>query len=240
MRFVDALIKAKKDFDLLVIPAAVTAWAAPTASAEWRTSSSAPAWRRTARPQRGNHGMMERKDGRNMRFFLAILTLCVGTTLADAANSDVPWPVSVQNPPHQTNRLTAADVVGPTGSSIPTGPVAASRVGFRTSPWWRESRTSAPSPTTISTTREALHKACEAAGRTGGAVAIGEGTYYLDRPVTIRHDNVVIRGQGHRELAWCSLCSPGARRRVLPPSCQRRGRRIRGSRCTPDPPAWSR
>ena len=25
---------------------------------------------------------------------------------------------------------------------------------------------------------------------------VGEGTYHLDRPVTVRHDNVVIRGTG--------------------------------------------
>ena len=42
---------------------------------------------------------------------------------------------------------------------------------------------------------EALAKACEAAGKMGGgAVLLGEGTYYLDRPVTVRHDDVVIRG----------------------------------------------
>jgi hypothetical protein len=44
---------------------------------------------------------------------------------------------------------------------------------------------------------KALAQACEAAGKKGGgAVLIGEGTYYLDRPVTVRHDNVVIRGNG--------------------------------------------
>jgi hypothetical protein len=30
----------------------------------------------------------------------------------------------------------------------------------------------------------------------GGAVQLAEGTYYLDRMVTVRHDNVVIRGKG--------------------------------------------
>ncbi|MCK4376158.1 MAG: hypothetical protein KAX19_12540, partial [Candidatus Brocadiae bacterium] len=39
--------------------------------------------------------------------------------------------------------------------------------------------------------------ACRAAGENGGgAILLGEGTYYLDRPVTVRHDGVVIRGQG--------------------------------------------
>jgi len=42
----------------------------------------------------------------------------------------------------------------------------------------------------------ALQAACDAAGRTGGAVLLGEGTYYLDRPVTVRQDNIVIRGLG--------------------------------------------
>ena len=44
---------------------------------------------------------------------------------------------------------------------------------------------------------QALAKACESAGKKGGgAVLLGEGTYYLDRPVTVRHNNVVIRGKG--------------------------------------------
>jgi hypothetical protein len=43
---------------------------------------------------------------------------------------------------------------------------------------------------------KALQDACDRAARTGGAVRIGEGTYYLDRPVTVQGDNVVIRGEG--------------------------------------------
>ena len=44
---------------------------------------------------------------------------------------------------------------------------------------------------------QALSKACEAIGKKGGgAVLLGEGTYYLDLPVTVRHNNVVIRGRG--------------------------------------------
>ncbi|MFC1717437.1 hypothetical protein ACFL6S_27500, partial [Candidatus Poribacteria bacterium] len=39
--------------------------------------------------------------------------------------------------------------------------------------------------------------ALNAAGKMGGgAVLLDEGTYYLDRPVTVRYDNVVIRGKG--------------------------------------------
>ncbi len=44
---------------------------------------------------------------------------------------------------------------------------------------------------------EALEKACDAAGRAGGgAVLLGEGTYYLDRKVLITSNGVVIRGAG--------------------------------------------
>ena len=44
---------------------------------------------------------------------------------------------------------------------------------------------------------KSLAKACQAAGRMGGgAVLLGEGLYYIDRPVTVRHNNVVIRGKG--------------------------------------------
>jgi len=45
---------------------------------------------------------------------------------------------------------------------------------------------------------EALQNACNAAGLAGGgAVLLGEGTYYLDRKVLITHSGVVIRGAGH-------------------------------------------
>jgi len=44
---------------------------------------------------------------------------------------------------------------------------------------------------------EALQAACDAAGRAGGgAVVLGEGTYYLDRKVLITSSGVVIRGAG--------------------------------------------
>ncbi|MFC1479200.1 NosD domain-containing protein, partial [Planctomycetota bacterium] len=40
-------------------------------------------------------------------------------------------------------------------------------------------------------------KACDAAGKAGGgAVILGEGTYHLDQKVLIKHNGVVIRGQG--------------------------------------------
>ena len=45
--------------------------------------------------------------------------------------------------------------------------------------------------------RKALQDACDAAGRAGGgAVLLGEGTYYLDHKVLITHSGVVIRGKG--------------------------------------------
>jgi hypothetical protein len=43
---------------------------------------------------------------------------------------------------------------------------------------------------------EALKNIEDFGGKGGGAVVLGEGTYYLDWPVTVRHKNVVIRGQG--------------------------------------------
>ena len=44
---------------------------------------------------------------------------------------------------------------------------------------------------------KALQDACNAAGEAGGgAVILGEGTYYLDGKVLIKHSGVVIRGQG--------------------------------------------
>jgi len=116
---------------------------------------------------------------------------------ADAPQPRRPWEPLYKIRPGERQRLTPADVVGPDGivypnwtrcgvqGGIPDVP-AAGRIedfGGRAD----DGRDDAP----------ALSAACRAVGaRGGGAVVLGAGTYHLDRPVTVRHDGVVIRGAG--------------------------------------------
>ena len=56
----------------------------------------------------------------------------------------------------------------------------------------------------------------------GGAVLLGEGTYDLDRPVTVRHDGVVIRGRGPDKTKLIfRYALPAGRHRVLRPEGRR-------------------
>jgi hypothetical protein len=108
-----------------------------------------------------------------------------------------PWPGQYKIDPQQMTRLTPADVVGPDGIVYPDW----SRAGLQ--------NTAAPPATTVkiedfgaranddSDAAPALDRACRVVGEKGGGVVqLAEGTYQLDWPVTIRHDQVVIRGQG--------------------------------------------
>ncbi|MHC4742064.1 MAG: right-handed parallel beta-helix repeat-containing protein [Planctomycetota bacterium] len=111
--------------------------------------------------------------------------------------SPVPWERQYKIKPGETDRLTAADVVGPDGVVYPDWTMCGVQGGI-------------PDVKAVCRIEEfggkadddkddsgALAKACESAGREGGgAVVLGAGTYYLDRPVTVRRDNVVIRGKG--------------------------------------------
>jgi len=116
---------------------------------------------------------------------------------AAQARSPVPWQRQYKIKPSETAKLTPADVVGPDGIVYPNWTKCGVQGGI-------------PNVTAVARIEEfggtanddaddsqALSKACESAGeKGGGAVLLGEGTYYLDRPVTIRRDNVVIRGKG--------------------------------------------
>ncbi|MHC4325801.1 MAG: glycosyl hydrolase family 28-related protein, partial [Planctomycetota bacterium] len=111
-----------------------------------------------------------------------------------------PWESQYKIKPEEKARLTAADVVGPDGIVYPNWTKCGVQGGI-------------PAVKTVATIEqygagadddaddsEALAKACRAVGKKGGgAVLLGEGVYYMDRPVTVRHDNVVIRGKGRQK-----------------------------------------
>ena len=129
-------------------------------------------------------------------WFLVVILASVGIAGAGATYDDVPWEPAYKIKPGEEARLTAADVVGPDGIVYPNwtrcgvqGGIPAVAVVARIEDYGAVANDSLDDS-------QALQAACDAVGRTGGAVLIGEGTYYLDRPVTVRHDGVVIRGQG--------------------------------------------
>ncbi len=126
-----------------------------------------------------------------------VLVVSVSLCVVEETIGDVPWERQYKIKPNETNRMTAADVLGPDGIVYPNWTkcgvqggipevkevVSVEDFGARANDELDDS--------------EALSDACEAAGRKGGgAVLLGEGTYYLDRPVTVRRDGVVIRGKG--------------------------------------------
>jgi hypothetical protein len=104
-----------------------------------------------------------------------------------------PWPGQYKLKP--TDKLTAADVVGPDGivypnwrnvgvqGGIPDVPVAVKLADLGARP-----------DTDIA---DILDQACREAGKKGGgAVLVGEGTFRMSHPVTVRDSGVVIRGMG--------------------------------------------
>lgn len=134
-----------------------------------------------------------------MLFTLLALGLPGISLSADVAGqtSGPPWPGQYKIKPSETTRLTAADVVGPDGIVYPNwtrcgvqGGIPQVAVTARIEDFGGRADDGQDDST-------ALDQACEAVGKKGGgAVLLGEGTYYLDGPVTIRHDGVIVRGCG--------------------------------------------
>lgn len=129
---------------------------------------------------------------------VSLMFLCTAT--ANAANSSPerpPWDGQYKIKPEETDRLTPADVVGPDGIVYPNwtktgvqGGIPDIDVVVRIDDFGGKADDDRDDS-------EALDAACRAAGeKGGGAVALDKGTYYLDLPVTVGHDGVVIRGAG--------------------------------------------
>ncbi len=132
--------------------------------------------------------------------FLILFGIFSRTAVGSSSNKinrAIPWERQYKIKPNEKARLTAADVLGPDGIVYPDwtkcgvqggipeveGVVSIEDFGAKANDQIDDSA--------------ALAKACLAAGKMGGgAVLLAEGLYYLDRMVTVRHDNVVIRGKG--------------------------------------------
>jgi len=127
----------------------------------------------------------------------AAVLLAIAASCCAAEFGGRPWAGQYKIRPDQTERLTAADVVGPDGLVYPNwtkcgvqndGPRTSRTVSLETAGGKADDDKDDSA---------ALARACEQVGRAGGGVVtIGEGIWHLDRPVTIRHDSVLIRGAG--------------------------------------------
>ncbi|MHC4702628.1 MAG: right-handed parallel beta-helix repeat-containing protein [Planctomycetota bacterium] len=119
------------------------------------------------------------------------------TAFAGDSTNTPPWEGQYKIKPHETDRMTPADVLGPEGIVYPNWTKCGVQGGIDDVKAVTSIDKFGGKPGDNVDDSQALSKACEAAGKKGGgAVLLGEGTYYLDRPVTVRHDNVVIRGEG--------------------------------------------
>jgi len=129
-------------------------------------------------------------------FFVLLVIIGIFTSISLAGETAArPWKAQYKIKPGEKARLTAADVIGPDGIVYPNWTKCGVQGGIpETKAVVSIKDFGAKANDDIDDSR-ALAKACEAAGKAGGgAVLLDEGIYYLDRPITVRRDNVVIRG----------------------------------------------
>lgn len=133
---------------------------------------------------------------RSQRFILILIITLIYSVSAGQSNT-VPWERLYKIKPNETDRMTAADVLGPDGIVYPNWTKCGVQGGIPDVKAVASVEDFGAKPNDMIDDSQALAKACQAVGdKGGGAVMLSEGTYYLDRPVTVRHDNVVIRGRG--------------------------------------------
>jgi len=114
-----------------------------------------------------------------------------------ATHTEPPWPGSYKLRPGDAARLTAADVAGPDGIVYPDWSRCGVDGGIPEVPVVVRVEDFGAVADDGHDDADALDRACVSAGqRGGGAVALGAGTYHLDRPVTVRASGVVVRGAG--------------------------------------------
>ena len=130
---------------------------------------------------------------------LVVILILAGSSIVLAGNSTntPPWKGQYKIKPHETHRMTPADVLGPDGIVYPNWTKCGVQGGIPRVEVVARLAQFGGKPDDNVDDSHALSKACEAVGKKGGgAVLLGRGVYHLDRPVTVRHDNVVIRGEG--------------------------------------------
>jgi hypothetical protein len=108
-----------------------------------------------------------------------------------------PWEGSYKIRAHETDKLTAADVIGPDGIAYPNWTNVGLPDGIPSLPVTHDATDFGMIADDEFDDSVALQAAVDALGEQGGGVLfIPAGIYYLDRPVEIFGDNIVIRGAG--------------------------------------------
>jgi hypothetical protein len=101
---------------------------------------------------------------------------------------------------HDKQKLTRADLVGPDGLVYPDWRYAGVQGGIPQVQVKARAADYGAKPDDQVDDAAALQKAVDVVGQAGGgAILLETGVYQLDRPVTVRHDGVVIRGQGQEK-----------------------------------------
>jgi len=108
-----------------------------------------------------------------------------------------PWEGAYKIKPHETEKLTEADFVGPDGIAYPDWTYAGVPGGIPEAAVRVRAEEHGATPDDETDDAPALQRAIDAlAAQGGGALLIGPGLFYLDRTLLVESDNVVIRGAG--------------------------------------------
>ncbi len=133
-------------------------------------------------------------------FFLILFGIFSQSVTGSSSNKTrpaIPWERQYKIKPNEKARLTAADVIGPDGIVYPDWTKCGVQGGIPEVEAVVSIEDFGAKANDQIDDSEALAKACQVAGKMGGgAVLLADGLYYLDRMVTVHHDNVVIRGKG--------------------------------------------
>lgn len=115
---------------------------------------------------------------------------------ASAVPPAPPWPAQYKLRADETARLTPADIVGPDGLVYPNWTRVGIRGGIPAVPVRVRLRDFGVVPDEDRDAAAAILAAAEKLAAGPGAIQFEPGTYYLDRPLAIRRDGIVLRGAG--------------------------------------------
>jgi len=119
-----------------------------------------------------------------------------------------PWEGTYKIRAHETEKLTAADVMGPDGIAYPNWTNVGLPEGIPALANTRSAADFGMVPDDENDDAVALQKAVDALQAQGGGVLfIPAGKYYLDHPVIITGDNMVLRGAGMKRTRLISRFS---------------------------------
>ncbi|MCZ7645549.1 MAG: glycoside hydrolase family 55 protein [Planctomycetota bacterium] len=116
------------------------------------------------------------------------------------AEAKRPWPAQYKLAAEDQDKLTPADVLGPDGLVYPNWTRTGVQGGIPGVKVVAKLGDFGASPDDGQDDSAALQKAVDEVGaKGGGAILIPAGTWHLDGFVTIRHDGVVLRGEGREK-----------------------------------------